>query len=147
MGRFQRNDQFCFEFLRRTSGGCKLHFYSLIDNRQRNFATRDFDYSHFGKFAEARDSSLLRLAFRRPGNIFLGIVFIATPSRRRRAHMLMLIGVFSLLLIPGCGGGSSSGGSTPPPPPVPTPSGSYPMTVTATSGSLSHQVSFTLTVQ
>ena len=81
------------------------------------------------------------------GTFFLGIVFIATPSRRRRAHMLMLIGVFSLLLIPGCGGGSSSGGSTPPPPPVPTPSGSYPMTVTATSGSLSHQVSFTLNVQ
>jgi hypothetical protein len=72
----------------------------------------------------------------------------ARTRRRRLALSLPIAGValFAALQIVGCGGG---GGSTPPPPPpiTGTPVGSYSVTVTATSGSLSHATTLTLVVQ
>ena len=57
--------------------------------------------------------------------------------------MLMLFAL--LLTIAGCGGGSSgSGGHNQDPG---TPAGSSVVTVTATSGSITHSATFTLTVQ
>jgi hypothetical protein len=56
---------------------------------------------------------------------------------RRAMAGLVLLG--TLLLSVGCGGGMRSGGNTPP--------GLYGVTVTATSGSLSHNVTVTLVVQ
>jgi hypothetical protein len=52
-----------------------------------------------------------------------------------------------LITIPACGGGSSMPPPPPPPPDPGTPKGSYNIIVTATSGSLRHATSFTLTVQ
>jgi hypothetical protein len=72
----------------------------------------------------------------------------ARTRRRRLALSLPIAGValFVALQIVGCGGG---GGSTPPPPPpiTGTPVGSYSVTVTATSGPLSHATTLTLVVQ
>jgi hypothetical protein len=70
------------------------------------------------------------------------VVLIGFPAQRRRRNKLLALLAFSFLItFAGCGGGSSS---TKDPG---TPTGSYPVTVTATSGSLSHTVKFTLTVQ
>jgi hypothetical protein len=67
------------------------------------------------------------------------------PGRQRRFAPAML--VFTVLLtatvIAGCGGG----GVTQPPPPTGTPAGTYPITVTAQSGSDVHTTTVTLTVQ
>jgi subtilase family serine protease len=77
-----------------------------------------------------------------------GIVLLGVPSRRRRMNwssLSLLVVVTFLLMLPSCGGGSSA---PPPPPPDPgTPKGSYSIVVTATSGSMSHATTFTLTVQ
>jgi hypothetical protein len=77
-----------------------------------------------------------------------GIVLLGVPSRRRGMNgssLSLLVVVTFLLMLPGCGGGSSA---PPPPPPDPgTPKGSYSIIVTATSGSMSHATTFTLTVQ
>ena len=77
-----------------------------------------------------------------------GIVLLRVPSRRRRMNwssLSLLVVVTFLLMLPSCGGGSSA---PPPPPPDPgTPKGNYNILVTATSGSMSHATTFTLTVQ
>jgi subtilase family serine protease len=78
--------------------------------------------------------------------LFAGIFLLGTPSHRRRRMAgfgLMLLVFFAAGV--GCGGGSSSKSNT-------TPSGgtaigSYNITVTATSGSLSHTANVALTVQ
>jgi hypothetical protein len=76
--------------------------------------------------------------------LFAGILFLGVPSRRRRMTGigLMLLVFFAAGL--GCGGGSSSGGSAKT---GGTPKGSYSITVTATSGSLSHTANVAVTVQ
>ncbi|MBZ5653054.1 MAG: S53 family serine peptidase [Acidobacteriia bacterium] len=77
--------------------------------------------------------------------LFAGICFLGVPSRRRRrvaGFGLMLLVFFSAGV--GCGGGSSSSGSAKT---GGTPAGSYSITVTATSGSLSHTANVAVTVQ
>ena len=77
-----------------------------------------------------------------------GILLIGLPRRRYRwTNLLMLVTFACLFVIVGCGGGNSN---TSPPPPTHTdpgtPSGTSNVIVTATSGSLSHSVSFTVIV-
>jgi hypothetical protein len=75
--------------------------------------------------------------------LFAGIFFLGGPSRRRLPGLgLMLLVFFAAGL--GCGGGSSSGGSAQT---GGTPKGSYRITVTATSGALSHTANVAVTVQ
>ena len=84
------------------------------------------------------------------GFVFAGVFLLGIPSRRFRGP-----GILSLLLLVfiaggiGCGGGGGSGGGTNHSPG--TRMGSYPITVTATSGAgssaITHTASFTLVVQ
>jgi|HubBroStandDraft_4_1064222.scaffolds.fasta_scaffold18916_2 hypothetical protein len=63
----------------------------------------------------------------------------------------MCLTVGALLIGAGCGGagggGSSGGGGSGPATDPGTPSGNYVVTVTATAGSLTHTLSFTLVIQ
>jgi subtilase family serine protease len=75
----------------------------------------------------------------------LGIVFVAssrkrTPRSVRFLGLLMVLGL-STIWLGSCGGSSSSSTKDPG-----TPTGSYTITVTGTSGSLTRQTSFTLVV-
>ena len=76
--------------------------------------------------------------------LFAGIFFLGVPSRRRRMTGLGLMLLVFFAAGVGCGGGSSSGGSAQT---GGTPKGSYNITVTATSGSLSHTANVAVTVQ
>ena len=76
--------------------------------------------------------------------LFAGIFWVAVPSRRRRymaGFRLMLLVFFAVGM--GCGGGSSNGSNQN----AGTAAGTYSITVTATSGSLSHTANVALTVQ
>jgi hypothetical protein len=79
------------------------------------------------------------------GPLVVGALFLfMAPSRRRRASAMVGLMVLGLLtMLPSCGGGNGGvgGGNSG------TPTGTYSVTVTATSGSLSHGTSFTLVVQ
>ena len=79
-----------------------------------------------------------------PGLVLAGLG--SSGSRRRKMNILASTAllVVVLLLMMGCGGGSSGGGGGGNPG---TPAGTYNITVTAVSGSLSHQTIATLTVQ
>ena len=85
------------------------------------------------------------------GTSFAGILLLGGASRRRmkpgrRARTLRTLMAFALLItIAGCGGGSSGGGGHNQDPG--TPAGSSVVTVTATTGSITHSATFTLTVQ
>ena len=85
------------------------------------------------------------------GSWFAGILLLGGASRRRmkpgrRARTVLTLMAFALLItIAGCGGGSSGGGGQNQDPG--TPAGSSVVTVTATSGTITHSVPFTLTVQ
>lgn len=74
--------------------------------------------------------------------ILLGLILFGRDSRQRRFAPAMFIMVAALLAISGCGGGGTA-----PPPPTGTPAGTSIITVTATSGSLVHTTTVTLTVQ
>ena len=78
---------------------------------------------------------------------FVGMFFLGVPARRRRrvAGLGLMLLVFFAAGV-GCGGGSSNsgGGSTTS---GATPAGTYSITVTATSGSVSHTQLLTLIVQ
>ncbi len=80
--------------------------------------------------------------------VSLSCVFLigAAPKKRRWGALWSLLALASLLTLPNCGGGSGSSGSGPQIDPG-TPPGAYSVTVTATSGNLSHTASFTLVVQ
>ena len=76
------------------------------------------------------------------GTMAFGIVFLGGRGRKRWPTLLGLA-VFALLLfIPACGGGSSGGGGGNPG----TPTGTYNVVVTATSGNASQKATFTLMV-
>ena len=81
------------------------------------------------------------------GVTFAGIFLAGLPSKKRRSGTLLsMLAVVFLLYSGGCGGGGSSGGPSPFKDPG-TPKGSYSITVTATSGNLTHTANFTLVVQ
>jgi hypothetical protein len=72
----------------------------------------------------------------------LGIGAGSKRLRRRCLGLLTLTMLFALVLLqPSC-----SGGTTIPPPVSGTPTGTYPMTVTATSGLLTMSKAFQITV-
>jgi len=74
------------------------------------------------------------------------LLFRYTKTRRQRlvgALPLAALVLFILLQAIGCGGG---GYSSPPPPPPGTPPGTYTITVTGSSGILTHTTTLTLTV-
>jgi hypothetical protein len=87
--------------------------------------------------------------------LFGGVLLLGTvsPRRRRWSRLFALQALMLLMMLPACGGGSggtggsggSGGGGGPTDPGTPT--GSYPVTVTATSGAISHSSTFTLIVQ
>jgi hypothetical protein len=76
------------------------------------------------------------------GTMAFGFVLIGGEKRRRWSILLGLTVVGLLLFLPACGGGGSGGGGTPG-----TPMGMSTVTVTATSGGLSHGTTFMLIVQ
>jgi hypothetical protein len=81
------------------------------------------------------------------GGALAGVFLLGVPSKRRRCSVLLSLVVVALLVMGlGCGGGggSSGGGSNHDPG---TPLGTFTVTVTATSGTLTHSTSFMLTVQ
>ncbi|HXW94056.1 MAG TPA: Ig-like domain repeat protein [Terriglobales bacterium] len=76
------------------------------------------------------------------------VFLVGGYSRRSGVLSLVLCALFVTGI--GCGGGSNSGGSTTPtapPPPTATPTGTSNVVVTATSGTLTHSVTFVLSVQ
>jgi hypothetical protein len=79
------------------------------------------------------------------GITLMGANFHSSRKKKLVGLLVMLLLISSLLFLAACGGGTSSsgGGVT-----VGTPAGTYIITATGTSGSLSAQAStFTLTVQ
>jgi hypothetical protein len=78
------------------------------------------------------------------GTMAFGIVFLGGTGRRRWTTLLGLTVVALLLFLPACGGGSSGGGGGGNPA---TPVGNYTVTVTAISGSITHNTTFMLVVQ
>ena len=81
------------------------------------------------------------------GVLLPGILLIGGIAKRRSwAPLLGFLVVTLLLAMPGCGGGGSTGGGGGGTDPG-TPAGTYMITVTAASGSLTHTTSFQFTVQ
>jgi subtilase family serine protease len=73
------------------------------------------------------------------GGVMLGCAFLSLPYRRRRRPASLGLWLFALLIMSsGCGGGNSNNG---------TPTGSYTVTVKGASGSKTHSVQVSLTVQ
>ncbi|HEX8817954.1 MAG TPA: Ig-like domain repeat protein [Terriglobales bacterium] len=97
-----------------------------------------------------KSSPGIRVAFTAAASMLLGVVALGVPgSRQRRGSVLLLLLCAAMIATVSCGGGGGGGGTqtqNPPPPTSPTPTGSYNVTVTAASGSLSHAVKFTLNV-
>ena len=100
----------------------------------------------------AENQGPLMLALLLPGIV----LSFAGGSRRKRAlfALLLVVVLAAVMLQPACGGGGSSVAPAPPPspPPAPPPSAppppvGYGFTVTATSGTLQHQLNLTLAVQ
>jgi Glycosyl hydrolases family 39 len=75
---------------------------------------------------------------------FLSLLLSAGFRRRLRAWWIA--GFLAVLLLVSCGGGGGGGG-TPPPGGSGTPAGTYNLTLTATSGSVTHNTSAKLVVQ
>ena len=70
------------------------------------------------------------------------LLFGGTLRKRRWARLAGLLGLAALLSLVGCGGGGGSHTTTPG-----TPTGAYPIMVTATAASITHTSTFTLNVQ
>jgi hypothetical protein len=75
-----------------------------------------------------------------------GIAVLGAGSRRKKLFGLLLacLMVSGLIFLAACGGGSSSSGGGGQPG---TPAGTYTVTVSATSGSLTHTATVTLNVK
>lgn len=67
------------------------------------------------------------------------LLLAQVATRRRKAWAVLAAGILGVALWVSCGGGNGGGGGG-------TQPSSYIVTVTGTSGSLSHAVAFTLTV-
>jgi hypothetical protein len=78
------------------------------------------------------------------GALPFGIFFAGVPRRRRWSGLTLMMLLAAIVTVPGCGGGG--GGQSHHQDPG-TPAGKYTVTVTATSGGLSQQGSFTLLIQ
>jgi hypothetical protein len=90
----------------------------------------------------------LFLAHWLPGlGLLFSVVLIGGPRRRRTRAMFLWLMLLLMVAVPGCGGGSSNSTPPAPPPVVSTPTGSYNVVVTATSGSTTSSTGFTLLVQ
>ena len=101
---------------------------------------------------KAENQEPLMLALLLPGIV----LSFAGGSRQKRTlfALLLVVVLAAVMLQPACGGGGSSVAPAPPPspPPAPPPSAppppvGYGFTVTATSGTLQHQLNLTLAVQ
>jgi hypothetical protein len=77
-----------------------------------------------------------------------GIYLVAGMFWRRRWRKLLSVAAFALFLAAaGCGGGGSNGPAPPPPPNPGTLPGNFTVTVTATSGTIIHNISLSVNVQ
>jgi subtilase family serine protease len=77
--------------------------------------------------------------------MFLSLTLIAAP--RRRSPLPLLIALLTIIMLfPACGGGGGESSNTGPPPNSATPTGTYNVMVTASSGSTSSITGFTLVV-
>ena len=95
-----------------------------------------------GLRAEARSAPIWLMG----GFVLAGVFLVLGRDARKRKVALVLIIMVLLIALPACGGGGSGdGGGTHQDPG--TPLGSYPVTVTATAGSLTQTTSFLLVVQ
>ena len=80
--------------------------------------------------------------------LFLGALGLLFVGKRRRLRTLYSpVIVLAFLVMSGCGGGNSSSTTPPSTASKGTPTGTYTASITATSGSLSHQVMLTVNVQ
>jgi len=79
------------------------------------------------------------------GALFACILLLLIPRKKRQAKLAFGLLVFALLAaaMVACGGGNGSGGTHNPG----TPTGTYTATVTATSGTLTHSLNISVTVQ
>jgi hypothetical protein len=79
------------------------------------------------------------------------MVLLACERMRQRRPFVtaLLVGliVCATLAAAGCGGGNAQGGGGASSPPVGTQAGNYVLTITATSGTITHTTTVSLTVQ
>jgi hypothetical protein len=101
--------------------------------------------------ATTRQAQLM-LALLLPGMVIA--VSGGVRSKKTLFAGVLIVVLALVILMPACGGGGSSSVSPPPPPPLPPPPPSsppppvsYSFTVTATSGTVQHQIPLTLVVQ
>ena len=95
-----------------------------------------------------RSPRRLFLAHWLPGlGLLFSVVLIGGPRRRRTRAMFLWLMLLLMVAVPGCGGGSSNSTPAAPPPVISTPTGSYNVVVTATSGSTTSSTGFALLVQ
>jgi hypothetical protein len=105
----------------------------------------------FQHLPAAGTQAKLMLALLLPGMV---IAISGNVRSKQVVFVGLLVVVLALVtLLPACGGGGTSSGPPPPPPPSPPPPSappppvSYNFTVTATSGTVQHQLPLTLVVQ
>lgn len=128
-----------------SEASCNISPSSITATGTPNTTTATITVTTTAATAQMRSESRLLLAQAFCG---LGLLFsmVLTGKRRLSRVLGMLLLLVLVVTIPACGGGGSS---TPPPPPpnAGTPTGSYSITVTATSGATVSSTGFSLIVQ